>query len=269
MNFNLFGVPIDHLSSDQLEQLLQSWICGHGQHFIVTPNPEFILQAIREPWFLKAIKDADLSLPDAAGLRYAIAAEGLGKFIYRHTGVDTLEKLVKICEKNNKKLLILGGEGSRAKRAAETLRRFYPNADITGHNPGTLLVKNYEMLIDETTKDYIKACQPDVIALALNQTKQLHFIKHLKEFPSIKITIGVGGAVDMFSGELPRAPFWMRKSGLEWLWRLCIEPKRAKRIANATIVFPVLVAFKTIKGGYFLAACKRVLPEIINQLKGK
>ncbi len=269
MGFNLYGIPIDHLSNKELSNLLETWLTGVRQRKIVTPNPEFILQALKCPWFLKEIQDADLSLPDAAGLRFAIAAEGLGKLIHRHTGVDTLERLAQACEKNDKKLLILGGEGGRAKRAAEFLKSKYPKANIVGHNPGTLLVKNGEMIIDDTTKDYLKAKNPDILALALNQTKQLMFMRHLNQFPEIKIIIGVGGAVDMFSGDLARAPKWMRRSGLEWFWRLIIEPKRIKRIAKATIIFPLIVAIKTIRGGYFISACKRVIPEIINQLRGR
>ena len=81
--------------------------------------------------------------------------------------------------------------------------------------------------------------------------------------------IGVGGALDMISGRLKRAPKWMRRTGLEWLWRVLIEPSRIGRILKASVAFPALVTIETIKRGRFIKAVKNTAPEIIRQLSGK
>ena len=80
----------------------------------------------------------------------------------------------------------------------------------------------------------------------------------LSAFPDVRVAIGVGGALEMLGGVLPRAPEAWRNRGLEWLWRLGLEPRRFVRIARAVLVFPTVVALATLKQKKFLSACRRV-----------
>jgi N-acetylglucosaminyldiphosphoundecaprenol N-acetyl-beta-D-mannosaminyltransferase len=85
---------------------------------------------------------------------------------------------------------------------------------------------------------------PDILFVALGAPKQERWIfENLNKLESVKLAMGVGGAFDFLSGKTKRAPLWMRKIGLEWFWRLIIEPRRVKRIIDAVIVFPVIFAY--------------------------
>jgi UDP-N-acetyl-D-mannosaminuronic acid transferase (WecB/TagA/CpsF family) len=89
-----------------------------------------------------------------------------------------------------------------------------------------------------------------------------------RAYPSINILIGVGGAFEMIAGQKPRSPVWMRRIGLEWLWRVIIEPKRLRRIVNASIVFPVLVAKEAFQTQGVIRPVHRVFSEVFKQLRG-
>jgi UDP-N-acetyl-D-mannosaminuronic acid transferase (WecB/TagA/CpsF family) len=117
MSFVLNDIHLDHYSPNQLEILLHAWVTGNQQKWIVTPNPEFFLYARKHDWFKDLLNRAHLSIPDGVGLRYAIAAMGLGRLRFRKTGVDTLLQLAEICEEQEKTLVLFGAENKRAERS--------------------------------------------------------------------------------------------------------------------------------------------------------
>ncbi|MFA6130719.1 MAG: WecB/TagA/CpsF family glycosyltransferase [Patescibacteria group bacterium] len=265
MSVSVLGIPVDILKTQELEALLESWFCDGKSHTIVTPNPEMILAAQNNSAFREGLIQADLHLPDAVGICYALLAFNLHANPTRHTGVDTLKLLVKLAEKNQKKILIFGGEGDGAERAAKHFQSIHSNLVIHGYNPGILALHDGHLELTDVDRAFIKASSPDVIALALPHEKQVAFFEHLSNFPSVRIAIGIGGAADMFSGALPRAPEWMQQLGLEWMWRLLLEPKRWKRIFRATIVFPIVIAGETMRTGTFLAAVQRIIPSLFRK----
>jgi exopolysaccharide biosynthesis WecB/TagA/CpsF family protein len=137
-------------------------------------------------------------------------------------------------------------------------------------NPGEIKSGEGGLEVDEDILRELQQLEPTVLAVALGAGKQEQFIRqYLKELPSVKVAIGVGGAVDMISGELSRAPAWMRTSGLEWAWRLVQEPSRFGRIWQASVVFPSVVAYDSLRQRRLGRATFRVLPEVLRQLSGK
>ncbi|MFH1766995.1 MAG: WecB/TagA/CpsF family glycosyltransferase [Patescibacteria group bacterium] len=269
MSFSIFNVVIDHVSEMQLETLLRGWISGHDQKMIVTPNAEIILAARQDKEFLKILNSADLALPDTVSLRFAVAAQG-AILKYRHPGSDTVERLAKICSETGERLMLFGATEGSAEQARKKLRTDYPGLDVVSVFPGWIEQNESGQFFDQKFVEMISQYQPKVIAVALGQKKQEQFIlEHLAHLPSVRIAIGVGGAFEMLAGVLPRAPKWMRKIGLEWLWRFFLEPKRYRRMYKAFILFPVTVAYDTLKRGQFFFAIKNVVPEIVRQLIGK
>ncbi|MFA6522145.1 MAG: WecB/TagA/CpsF family glycosyltransferase [Patescibacteria group bacterium] len=242
---SVLGIPIDVLSDTELEDLLLSWMHGTDQKTIMTPNPEMILAAQKNKTFRDQLIRADLHLPDAIGLCLAIRLQG-NTMPKRQSGIDTLAHLAKLAQTEQKKILILGGAGDHAKRAAIHLAEDFPGLHVQGLNPGALDLLNGELAISNDVVEKINIFAPHIIALALPQEKQSAFFSRLPLLPSVRITIGVGGAADMLSGDLKRAPRWMRKIGLEWLWRLILEPSRIGRIFNAVIVFPLVVFYDNV-----------------------
>jgi N-acetylglucosaminyldiphosphoundecaprenol N-acetyl-beta-D-mannosaminyltransferase len=252
---NIFNRRLDDLSDQELDQLFSDWLNGNESKIVVTPNPEFFLLARHDKEFAKLLSQSDLSLPDGVGLKYAVAALTDQKLKHRHTGVDTLEHLAS----TGARLALVGGKKEITEKATENLKRKFPSSDIIVIDPGQVPkdgTPTVEMI------ETIKKSEPKILAVALGQGKQEKFIaKILLELPSVRIAIGVGGAPDMISGQLPRAPLFMRQIGLEWLWRLVIEPKRWPRIFRAIIVFPASVIWATLLEHRFWKACHNVLKE--------
>ena len=128
------------------------------------------------------------------------------------------------------------------------MKEKFPNINVLTFDPGRVAADGK---VDQTIIDQINQLAPDVLAVALGQRKQERFANsYLKQIPTVKIIIGIGGALDMISGNLPRAPKFLRRLGLEWFWRLVIEPSRWPRIVRAVIIFPIVVIIEKIKSPF-------------------
>jgi N-acetylglucosaminyldiphosphoundecaprenol N-acetyl-beta-D-mannosaminyltransferase len=235
---NILGVNVDSLSNQELISIVEKMIEGENQNYIVTPNPEFIVNAQQNLLFKDILNNADLSLPDGIGLKYAAKLQG--KKITRITGVDALWQICELASQNGYSIYLLGGKENIAKKAAAKLQAKYPQLDITGAESGGMIDnqgKSDISLINAINQD-----DPDILFVALGQIKQETWIyRNLDKLPNIKLAIGVGGAFDYISGNVSRAPQWMRRLGFEWLFRLYQQPWRARRIFDATVVFSWLV----------------------------
>lgn len=264
----LYNLAFIDLDTAELEEVLEDALSKSTCTKIATPNPEFILQAKKDKSFFNLLKRSEILLPDGVGIRYAFAALTDDKLKHRHSGVDAVELLVKLAEKTQSKILFFGGDPSVAEIAAAKLKEKYPNAPLDFFDPGPIEGNTTRVQLSESLIDVIERKFPQILVIALGQGKQEQFAKEITEaLPNIKITIGVGGAFDMIAEVLPRAPEWMQRTGLEWVWRLILEPKRFNRIYRAVIAFPITVAWDSIKAGRILQALPSVFKEVFTQLK--
>lgn len=208
----ILGVRVDDVSADDVAALFATWLDGNTQHVVVTPNPEFILLAQRDTEFRDILNAADLALPDGVGLKLAVPS------LHRTTGADALELLTALCGERGLRIVTLGSS----------------SADV---DAGPVVDELSDAVIANVADRH-----PHVIAVGLGQGKQEKIIaRHRSQWPTAKILIGVGGAIDMRAGVQRRAPALLRRIGLEWLWRLVTQPRRLRRIVNAVIVFPALL----------------------------
>ncbi|PIR54803.1 glycosyltransferase [Candidatus Peregrinibacteria bacterium CG10_big_fil_rev_8_21_14_0_10_36_19] len=240
-----------------------------NQHIITTPNAEIILEAQKSEKFLTILNRSDLNIADGISLLWAAKYQEISKgkynlykimlgtvsllsiifypkFIHsvlpeRVTGADLMDK---ICEEAGKRrhlrIFLLGGAEQIAEITKENLERKYPNINIVG---------TYSCPHSENQKsiELIQKSNANILFVAFGAPKQeLWISKNLKNIPRVKLALGVGGAFDFISQNKKRAPKWMRKTGLEWLFRLIQEPKRIKRIYNATIKFPTEVIKRSL-----------------------
>ena len=168
-------------------------------------------------------------------------------------GVDLMLDICELAEKENKSIYLLGsGSDEVVKKTADVLQEKLPLLNIVGYNSGPKLQViptghppsgiSYKLQVDKDKNEdtiydiIIKA--PDILFVAFGHGKQEKWIyENLVDLPSVKIAMGVGGSFDFISGKTKRAPVWMRKVGLEWLYRLVREPKRLFRIWKAVVVF--------------------------------
>ncbi len=244
----VLGVRIDTYTKAEISEKLRSFFTEPGGHIITTPNPEILVAASRDTVFKAALNAAPLNVCDGRGIE--LFANGN---VERFPGVDLLLTLIEESARQQKKVFLLGtGSKEVLEKAGKALQVYAPNLIICGTHPGISLHYGVEGGIGSLTPeskeaedgmvDAIIAAAPDVLVVAFSHGKQeLWITEHLGELPSVKIAIGIGGSLDTLSGKTPRAPLFMRRIGIEWLWRLLLEPKRIGRIITAVFVFPALI----------------------------
>ena len=158
------------------------------------------------------------------------------KFKERIPGQSYLRKVFEVGEKEGWTFYLLGGEGDVPEKAKEHLETIYPNAKIVGYHEGFFKEDSEEKVIEE-----INSLKPNVLFVAMGAPIQEKWIYENRDKLKVDIAAGQGGTFDYEAGTIKRAPVWMQKCGIEWLWRLIKEPKRIKRM----VVLPVFL-FKVI-----------------------
>lgn len=231
---SLLGVGMECMRRSDYESELSRLVQeGRGAH-VVTPNPEMLAASEYDPSLKDVLNAASLRIVDGFGV---VLMSGFR--LHRWPGVDVLRFLAWEANRRGLKMLIAGGmhEGD-AERAAGVL-------NVKGYSPGRIELTEIGWVGDDGLKEAIERERPDVLALALGHGKQEKWLAdHLKQFPFLKLGIGIGGALEFYAGRQVRAPRFLRTLGLEWLYRLLQEPRRLKRILTATIVFPWKVVFR-------------------------
>ncbi|HAI98238.1 TPA: acetylglucosaminyldiphospho-UDP acetyl-beta-D-mannosaminyltransferase [Candidatus Peribacteria bacterium] len=204
-------------------------------HHVMTPNSEMLVEACRNTAFRKILQAAALNLPDSIGLKWMAHLTGQ-TLPARVAGVDTVMALLKNLPEEHAVFLLGAAEGV-AERAGGVLKKMNPRLKIAGTYAGSPGREDAQTIIDR-----ICQAQPHLLLVAYGAPKQdLWIAEHARVLLSVRVAMGVGGTFDFLAGTAHRAPRWMRSVGLEWLWRVLLEPWRLKRIWNAVVVFPILV----------------------------
>ncbi|MFA4833617.1 MAG: WecB/TagA/CpsF family glycosyltransferase [Patescibacteria group bacterium] len=224
---NILGINISTLGEEEVLEKMGQFLEDGKQHYIVTPNPEIILEAHRDEELFYILNKADLAIPDGAGLKFA--AWAMGKNLRRVTGADLISDL----RFKNLDLRIAVANWKDGLSKKEDIEKVLREAGVKD-----FFVKDVSREVGQNLDDLVKF-KPDILFCTLGAPYQEKFIYHnLKSLPTVKVAIGVGGAFDFLTGKIKRAPKIMRWLCLEWLWRLAKQPHRAKRIYQAVIVFP-------------------------------
>lgn len=238
---NILGINITTLHKKDVLDKIGQFLTDGEQHYLVTPNPEIILEARRDEEFFYILNEADLSLPDGVGLKFA--AWAMGRNLKRIIGADLVVDLLERVRITNNELrvgVINRQDGLSKKEEIENV--------LTKFKIKNFLIKNVDRGVKTDLDDLIKF-SPDILFCALGAPWQEKFIYHAlhpslpgeeekTKLPSVKIAIGVGGAFDFLTGKIKRAPVIIRSLCLEWLWRLFKQPWRIKRMYQAVVVFP-------------------------------
>ncbi len=230
----ILGVPITVATPNELSKAIRRLLYRRRGH-IVTPNPEFLLLAQKHQEFFSVLENADLSIPDGIGLKFAGWLKGVN--LHRYTGSNLVKYLLDIANQKRGRVAIANWRNglSTNEEIVEAIKKRHPH------------LKTYVFSLDRENFNYdikrLKAFQPDIVFVALGAPSQDIFIRSrlLKELPQIRLAMGVGGSFDFLTGKLKRAPLLIQFLGFEWLWRLIKQPWRIKRIYNAVIIFPLAV----------------------------
>jgi N-acetylglucosaminyldiphosphoundecaprenol N-acetyl-beta-D-mannosaminyltransferase len=214
----VLGVGVTSASKGQvLEYLVENLINGNKKLFITTPNPEILVLANEKAEYKSILNSADLALADGVGVLVAARLTG-NSLKERITGTDFVEM---VCERVAEQPITIGFLGGRpgvADKASKCLRAKYPGLKVA--------FSVSDLASEDNSLNTLKC---DLLFVAFGAPKQEEWIsKNLSKLP-VKAAMGVGGALDYISGTVPRAPRLIRNMGLEWLFRLIVQPWRAKR----------------------------------------
>ena len=229
----IFGVDIDNLTLDEIAEKTKRLVETSNKtcNLIVAPNVEFIMQAQKDKEFFDVLKAAKLATPDSIGVIIA-GKKQKNPFKERIPGQSYFRKVFEVGEKEGWTFYLLGGKGDVPRKAKEHLETIYPKCKIVGYHEGFFEKDSEESVIEE-----INSLKPNVLFVAMGAPRQEKWIyEHINEL-KVDIAAGQGGTFDYEAGTVKRAPVWMQKCGIEWLWRLAIEPKRIVRM----IVLPVFL----------------------------
>jgi len=221
---SVLDVNIDNLNIQEAIKKAEGSLLSKEPGLIVTPNPEMIVASLKDIEIRNIINNAYISVADGVGLM--IAGRILGrKFKQRIAGIDLMLELVKVAKAKRYKIFLFGGKEGVAEEAVKVL-----DADVVGTYQG------YSMN-DHGAIESIKKSKPDMLFIGMGSPKQEKWAaKYLKEL-GVPLVMCVGGSLDVIAGRVKRAPIFMRRMGIEWLWRLITEPRRWRRM----LVLPVFI----------------------------
>jgi len=194
---------------------------------IVSGNPEVLYNGLQD----KALYDFfnsknTIIIPDGVGVVHTarLLKEPVKEKI---AGIEVMEGIIEYCAANEKGIFLLGAEQAVVENCMLNLMDKYPTLKICGIHNGFFDLDNCENLIEQINKT-----KPFAIFVAMGSPRQDKFIMKYMDILDVNIFMGVGGSFDIFGGKLKRAPKWMIKTNLEWLYRVIKEPVRIKRLAS-------------------------------------
>jgi N-acetylglucosaminyldiphosphoundecaprenol N-acetyl-beta-D-mannosaminyltransferase len=216
------GVEVDNVTIAEAMQRFESFIQSTSK-LIVTPNPEMIVASQHDRELRRILNSADLRIPD--GISLVVVSRILGKPLKeRVTGIDLLYKIAELSAQKGYRIFLLGSAPGTAQAAADNLVKLYPGLKLSGVSDGYFKPADEPALINK-----IKQSRTDILFVGLGAGRQEKWLDlHLKEL-NIRVGMCIGGSLDVISGLKKRAPLWIQKLYIEWLYRLITEPQRWKR----------------------------------------
>ena len=219
---DILGVNVDSLTMQEAVEQVEKYIEERNPVLIATANAEMLMRATYDEELKSILNGAAMVTPDGAGTVWA--AHHLGFAMpERVAGYDLAQNLMAEAARRGQRVFFFGSAPGVAEKAkAESL---YPGIEICGVRNGFFKESDEPAIIEE-----IKAAKPDILLVALGVPKQEKWLWKYKDELGVPVSIGVGGTLDVMAGVMKRAPRWMQKAKLEWLFRGMLQPKRAGRL---------------------------------------
>ena len=220
----ILSVNISTLTKREILKIVALRARQKKRTVIFTPNPQILLSAQKSSE-AELLNFADVNIPDGIGIVIASKMRG-GKIKSRISGIDLAESILLLAQKMGYSVFLLGAAKGVAKKAKRGLKMRYPHLNICGAYHGYFKKSGEE---NEKIVKAISKKRPDIILVCMGYPVQEKWIvENAPSLPSVKIFIGLGGSLDVWSGNKKRAPAPFRLIGLEWLYRTIKEPRRAK-----------------------------------------
>ena len=221
---SLLGVKVHRLDMDTALSTIRAFAASGEPHLVVTADASAIVLAHDDPEFREVVNRADLVTPDGAGI--LLGAKWLGTPLEnRVSGVDIARQVCRMAAKDGFSVFLFGAAPGVANQAAENLSKDFPGLTIAGTQNGYFKPSEEPGIVERIRESGAKA-----LLVALGMPRQEKFIsKHFNEL-GVGVAIGVGGSLDVFSGNVKRAPEWFQRHGLEWAYRLAQNPRKISKV---------------------------------------
>ena len=221
---NILGVDVDAVTMAEAVDVVRRAMDTRAGVMVATANAEMLMRATHDEELRHILNASALVVPDGAGTVWA--ARHLGHAMpERVAGYDLAQELLRCAPAEGRCVYFFGSAPGVAEKAKAKAEQLYPGIEIVGVRNGFFSPADNAAIIAE-----IRAARPDPLLVALGVPKQEKWIAaHLAEL-DVPVAIGVGGTLDVMAGVMERAPHWMQKAKLEWLFRGLMQPKRAGRL---------------------------------------
>jgi N-acetylglucosaminyldiphosphoundecaprenol N-acetyl-beta-D-mannosaminyltransferase len=229
-----FGMKISVVSMAEALDKIEGFIASRRPHHVATSDANAILTAQQDPLYADILRKAALITPDGYGVIWGVRLMNLP--IYeRVTGVDMVTGICERAAAKGYSIYILGSEEGVAATAAGNLQKKYPGLKVAGTHHGFWRRDAKEEGLDASAADArmadeIARAAPDVLFVAMGIPMQEKFISAQLARMNVPVALGVGGSFDVYAGKFNRAPATVQRLGLEWLYRVWIDPSRWKRM---------------------------------------
>ena len=240
-SITILGLRVDRVSPEETLAAIDGFIADGTPHHIVTADASMAVLARRDPALRAIVDQAALVTPDGAGILWASRLLGT-PVPHKVSGVDLVGELCRLSVMKNYRIFFLGAAPGVAEEAAEKLRARYPGTLIVGTRDGYFKSEEEANVLAE-----IQNASPNILLVAFGIPRQEKWIEAHKAVLGAAVLIGIGGSFDVFSGRVSRAPVWMQRSSLEWLYRLSKNPKKIGKVM--TLPKFALLALRQKLGG--------------------
>ena len=222
MRIDVLGVGFDSLTIEEAVTRAKALMTERRAAYVVTPNPEIVMACRERLETMQAVNAADLVLPDGIGVIYGARILGT-PLKTKLPGIDFIQALMADMAKEGKSVFLLGAKPGVAEAAAEKLKAQYPGLAVVGTQVGYF--KD-----DAPVVEAVNAARPDLLLVCLGAPKQELWMQRNQSLLNVGLMAGLGGSLDVFAGNVRRAPKAFQRLGLEWLYRLMKAPKRIGRM---------------------------------------
>ena len=221
---NILGVDVDAVTMAEAVDVVRRAMDTRAGVMVATANAEMLMRATHDEELRRILNASALVVPDGAGTVWA--ARHLGHAMpERVAGYDLAQELLRCAPAEGRRVYFFGSAPGVAEKAKAKAEQLYPGIKIVGVRDGFFSADMNDAIISD-----IRTARPDLLLVALGVPKQEKWIHEHLAALGVPVAIGVGGTLDVMAGVMKRAPRWMQKAKLEWLFRGMLQPKRAGRL---------------------------------------
>jgi N-acetylglucosaminyldiphosphoundecaprenol N-acetyl-beta-D-mannosaminyltransferase len=243
------GCPLDLVSSQGMVEQARHALSDGSRLRLEGLNVAKLVEARATPLLMQALREAECVHIDGAGISLGLKALGISAPL-RCAGIDLMGLLCEMAAASGASVYLLGARQEVVELTAERLLARYPGLRIVGVRNGYFTASEEPDVVQG-----IRASGADILFVGMSSPKKELLLRTHWPSLGVKVGMGVGGSFDVLSGQLPRAPRWVQRIAMEWLFRLLLEPRRLLwRYVRANSIFLLLLVLARIKGGASVGA---------------